>query len=130
MTDYDYQRPQDHSTTFLAARKLAPRLGLRHDNYTPAAWAIHLTDWDSSHSLHVMGTPAELHSVALAILAAADQAAAAEAEALAKKARARALALQVEDEDVEAFLEERAIDAAEAEDRWTTGDPNPIDLLR
>jgi hypothetical protein len=118
MTDHDYQRPQDHSTTFLAARKLAPRLGLCHDNYTPPVWSIRLTDWDSSHTLYVTGTPAELHNVALAILAAADQAA--EAEALAQ---------QVEDEDVEASLEDRAIDAAEAEDRWTTGDPSPIDLL-
>jgi hypothetical protein len=123
MTDHDYHHPQDHSTTFLAARKLAPRLGICHDNYTPAAWSIRLTDWDSSHSLYVTGTPAELHNVALAIIAAADGAAADQAAA------AEALAQQVEDGDVEASLEDRAIDAAEAEDRWTTGDPSPIDLF-
>jgi hypothetical protein len=84
MTDHDYQRPQDHSTTFLAARKLAPRLGLCHDNYTPPVWSIRLTDWDSSHTLYVTGTPAELHNVALAILAAFELAA---LDALAEWAR-------------------------------------------
>lgn len=141
MTDHpdDWRRPQHSSTVFLAARKLYPRLGLRHDHYTPPAWSINLLGVDDINNAYLHGTPAELHNLALALLAVADQAAAAEALAAETPptidvsadggATWRPLGQQAEDENVEAFLEDRAIDAAEADDRWTTGDPSPIDLL-
>jgi hypothetical protein len=76
-------QPTDHGAVYIAAHKYMPELGARHSHYEPVCHSISLTGLAATHDVYVVGTPADLHNWALAVLAVADQAAAVEAKLMA-----------------------------------------------
>lgn len=117
-----------HGLLLTDAKTCVPVYGLRHAD---GEHSVTLTAPQTSIALHLLGTPAELHNVALAIIAAADQAAAVEAERQAEHdeymARARTqaahAAMRTSDQPASHVHDWALEELAEIDsERWTTGD--------